>query len=373
MNICFLCYEYAKVSQGGLGVSTGILARQLAKNHSISVITSANGERAATYIDDGVIVYAVRPFILRIPILNIWFGDLIHKLCYNVQVYNKVRTLEKDTIVIAPEFGFEGLLPALNSWRVVTSLATPSFIDELYNKGKISLQNKIISWCERKQTMLSKKIVAKTYCIRDYIGECWNMPVERMAVLYNAIAVSGVSGAPEVDGPYLLFAGRIDKRKGADVLLQAFTKIRARFPSLQCLFVGGDLMNLVADYKQSNPAVPVAHYSQVAHERLLAIIHHAAVVVVPSRFENCSMVCLEALVLGRPLIVTEKTGAAELIEPGVSGFSIPNEDSEKLAETIAHCLTHDMTAFSQRAKERAERYNAETIHAKYEHFLLELV
>jgi len=369
MKICFLSYEYAFESNGGIGVSTTILARQFATEHDVSVITAASDGVASSYEDHGVIVYAVPSCIVRLPILNYWFGDLIHKICYNVQAYKKLRELGKETIVFASEFGFEGLIPALKGWKVVTRLATPTFVDALYNRRKLSFQNRIISWCERKQTIVSAQRVAKTAFIRDYIAAQWGVPVERMKIIYNAIDVPDVIAKPAIDQEYLLFVGRIDKRKGADVLLKAFTHLRERFPSLYCVFVGKDLLPIVAESPKGNDSARVVHYQHVAHDELLAIMKGAAAVVVPSRFENCSMVCLEALALGRPLIVTEHTGAAELVEPGISGFTFPSEDAVGLAEVISHCLTHDMTEISRGAHNRAMRYSLENVCAEYEPIL----
>ncbi len=290
MKICFLSHEYPPHSPGGIGYSIRVIACQLAHDHTVVVITCASGQEPYSFNDAGVLVHALSARIVRMPLLNYWFGNLIHKWCYNVHIYKKVRELGKEYIIIAPEFGFEGLLPAIGGWRVVTSLATPSFIDELYNRGKKSLQNRVISWCD-----------------------------------------------------------------------------------VRCVFVGKDLMEFISSFKKAHRNCAVDHYAHMPHAELLSIIEKATVVVVPSRFENCSMVCLETLALGRPLIVTEHTGAAELIDPGVSGFTFTNEDVPQLVERIAYCLTHDMTVISRQAEMRSHRYSGKYVSTEYEKVLARLL
>ena len=46
--------------------------------------------------------------------------------------------------------------------------------------------------------------------------------------------------------------------------------------------------------------------------------HHA--LVLPSRFEGMPLVVVEAMLCGRPCIVTDVGGNAELIRDGINGF-----------------------------------------------------
>lgn len=53
-----------------------------------------------------------------------------------------------------------------------------------------------------------------------------------------------------------------------------------------------------------------------------------------SESESFSLVCLEALSLGRPLIATDSGGPAELFEDGISGILVPNRNIQKMKEAI---------------------------------------
>jgi glycogen(starch) synthase len=373
MKLCFLSQEYLPHSRGGIGVSVSYLAKQLAKEHEVIVVTQSITGFDHSYVDEGVCVYAVHPIIVRIPLLNIVLGDFVHKLCYNVRVYFKLKSLGKEWTLHAAEFGFEGLLPALMGWRVLTRLATPTFVDDFFNRGKVSLQNKMISWCEKRQVLLSKKIIAQTTFIREFVAQNWHIDSRAISVVYNAVPKNTEKYVSKIKGTYVLFVGRIDKRKGADILLKAIERVVPFFPELRFVFIGRDLMRMIETYQKNNSLSVIIHYPVVEHTELLGIMQNASLVVVPSRFENCSMVCLESLALGKPLIITENTGAAELIEPGVSGFTFPYEDYDALATTIKRCLASDMKTIGRNALKRAHFFDPEKIQRENEQIMTGLL
>jgi glycosyltransferase involved in cell wall biosynthesis len=70
------------------------------------------------------------------------------------------------------------------------------------------------------------------------------------------------------------------------------------------------------------------------HEVLLPIVRHARLVVLPSRVDNLSNACLEAMGLGRVVIGTRGASFEQLIQHGLNGFLVAQDDQEELAATI---------------------------------------
>jgi UDP-glucose:(heptosyl)LPS alpha-1,3-glucosyltransferase len=61
--------------------------------------------------------------------------------------------------------------------------------------------------------------------------------------------------------------------------------------------------------------------------------------VLPTIYDPCANVCLEALYAGRPVVTTTGNGASELVEPGVSGEVVERpQDPEALAEACRRAL-----------------------------------
>jgi D-inositol-3-phosphate glycosyltransferase len=61
----------------------------------------------------------------------------------------------------------------------------------------------------------------------------------------------------------------------------------------------------------------------------------AETVVVPSHYESFGMVALEAMACGTPVVASEVGGLAFLVQDGVTGFTVPVDDPQALADRLA--------------------------------------
>ena len=78
------------------------------------------------------------------------------------------------------------------------------------------------------------------------------------------------------------------------------------------------------------------------------------VVMLTSRHEGLPNVLLEAQSLGIPVVAPDVGGMSEVVEQGITGWTIRNADANGLAERVLHCLTDE--AWRQAAVERAQRF-----------------
>jgi len=123
----------------------------------------------------------------------------------------------------------------------------------------------------------------------------------------------------------LLFVGGIGVRKGVHYLLEAVRQLN--HPQIELLLVGtieGD-KSWLADY-----AGRFRHISFVTHAKLCNIYRASDVVVLPSLHEGFSMVLIEAVASGLPVISTAHTGVPEMLKYGRCGFVVPIRDVEQL-------------------------------------------
>jgi glycosyltransferase involved in cell wall biosynthesis len=100
-----------------------------------------------------------------------------------------------------------------------------------------------------------------------------------------------------VDGPYVVYVGRIDHNKGCQALFdnfRAYAQSAARPPTL--LLLGSAVMAI--------PEHPlIRHLGFVSDDDKFDAIAGAGALLMPSPFESLSMVLLEAWALGRPVLV----------------------------------------------------------------------
>lgn len=115
------------------------------------------------------------------------------------------------------------------------------------------------------------------------------------------IDVEGFRIRYDVSGPYALYAGRIDAGKGCVEMLTYFDRYR-----WQCR--GGAQLLLIGRLAMPDPRVPGVRYlGYLSEAEKLAAMAGARVVVCPSPYESLSIVLLEALALGVPVLANARS------------------------------------------------------------------
>lgn len=130
---------------------------------------------------------------------------------------------------------------------------------------------------------------------RNLASRLWG--VEQGNVI--GMTIDAATAKPEsMPYPYLLYCGRIDALKGVDQLLAWFALYRAARPDsrLRLVLTGKDTLGL-----RKMPHVEFLGF--VSEERKLALMAGALAFVQPSRYESFSIVALEAMAQGTPIVV----------------------------------------------------------------------
>jgi D-inositol-3-phosphate glycosyltransferase len=144
--------------------------------------------------------------------------------------------------------------------------------------------------------------------------------------------------------------------------------MKPRFDNLCLAIVGGDLGSAEASdaearrlhqlREQLGLAPFVAFLGSKSQDTLQYYYSAAEAVVVPSHYESFGMVALEAMACGTPVVASEVGGLAYLIQDGVTGFHVPDQEPGELAGKICLLLSnHDLRReMSRNAVEDAQRY-----------------
>jgi len=145
----------------------------------------------------------------------------------------------------------------------------------------------------------------------------------------------GLPGA----APLAVCVGRLTRQKGQDVLLAAWPAVRRRCPRARLALVGDGDLRLAPE-----PGVTLAGAVDDVRDWLAA----ADVVVLPSRWEGMSLTVLEALAVGRAVVVSDIAGLAEAIGQG-TGVAVPPEDPAALADALVPRLLEPSRARAEGA------------------------
>jgi D-inositol-3-phosphate glycosyltransferase len=166
------------------------------------------------------------------------------------------------------------------------------------------------------------------------------------------------------DAPTLLFAGRIQPLKGADLAVQALAELADS--EAQLLIVGGpsgpdgeaELTRLHELTSKLHLTDRVRFVPPQAHHELARYYRAVDVCLVPSHSESFGLVALEAAACGTPVVAAAVGGLQSLVDDGVTGFLVDSRDPLDYAAPIEAILNRPEMAASMRlaAESRARRY-----------------
>ena len=97
---------------------------------------------------------------------------------------------------------------------------------------------------------------------------------------------------------------------------------------------------------------------EVEHHKLLEIMSSIDILICPSRDDPMPIVCTEAMMLSKPVIVSTHTGTASFIHDGINGFVFDSGNSKQLADSIVKAVnnSHLLPDMGKRARKIYEEY-----------------
>jgi len=172
--------------------------------------------------------------------------------------------------------------------------------------------------------------------------------------------------------PLLLFVGRIQPLKGADVAVETLAELDRDDVSL--LIVGGssgpdgdhEVQKLEKLVAECGLVGRVTMIPPQPHHVLSTYYRAADVCLVPSRSESFGLVALEAAASGTPVVASDVGGLRSLIDHGRTGFRILGRDPHDYAEATRRILDSPILAdeLSRCAADAAASYTWTTMAAR---------
>lgn len=185
-----------------------------------------------------------------------------------------------------------------------------------------------------------------------------------VAVLANCLDLTEVPESPAVRERVILFAGRVVADKGADAFVAACGKALPLLPGWRAEMIGADRFGpdspeteFLRGLRPAAEAAGVAMLGYRPHSEVLAAMARAAVVVVPSRWqEPFGLTALEAMACGAALVFAPRGGLPEVV--GEAGVPIEPEDPQGMAEALVGlaCDPARMAALGEAGRARAEGF-----------------
>jgi glycosyltransferase involved in cell wall biosynthesis len=185
-------------------------------------------------------------------------------------------------------------------------------------------------------------------------------PGARVVKVGNGVVVPAEGPAKE---PVVLFGGEVGMRKGVDVLLAAWERVRAGHPGWRLVIAGP-----VEPEIGALPLPPATTLlGAVSRAELQDRQARAAVAVLPSRDEALPMFLLEAMARGCAVVGTPVGDVPELLEG--CGRLVPVGDTAALAAALDELMADPATvaALGDAGRERVtRRYSSAVLAARFE-------
>jgi D-inositol-3-phosphate glycosyltransferase len=167
------------------------------------------------------------------------------------------------------------------------------------------------------------------------------------------------------DATMMLYVGRLQALKGADLALETLIELRRRGRHATLAIVGGPsgldgeatLERLHQRVAEAGVIDQVMFVAPQSHRLLSSWMRAADVTLVPSRAESFGLVALESSACGTPVVAADVGGLTSLIDEGETGFLVSGRDVEQWADVVERALDADQaTSLSNAAVIRARRY-----------------
>ncbi len=363
LRIVFLSQSWGPDSDSGIAMWTRQAAEGLvSRGHEVSVITRSPHDRHTVDFEQGIWVHRILPdrgANRQFPALP----DLPESLrSYCVAAFDEIMRIRLRRglhVVSGPIWDVEpmgvlaaGSIPLVVSVHTTAALALPHKPD----------------WTERvdfRRNHVDRVIAAETRMLREAphllanskalvrdVEAAHGLTLEpsRVTVIPHGLPADPLAGtmartaaADPDERVHAVFVGRLEHRKGADILLSELPALLASLPNLRVSFAGDDTIGAPTEpmrtaFERAHGGADwmtrVSFAGVLGRDALLELYRDADIVVVPSRYESFGLVVIEALRVGAAVLASGIGGIGEILDQDETGVLVPPGDGPALATAL---------------------------------------
>ena len=221
------------------------------------------------------------------------------------------------------------------------------------------------------------RIVCPSVSLRE-LSLGWGVTPEKVTVLPNSVsAPDGLADREELrrrhglEGPTLVFAGRLTPQKSLHVGLEALALSDG--VTLMIAGDGPDRADLERRAAELAPDGRARFLGARPRETVFELLRAADAALLTSSWENFPHMVVEALAVGTPVLATKTGGVAEVVTDGENGLLVPPGEPEALAAAIERYFGDERLGARLReaAAPSVEGYAPEAIYGQLEEILRE--
>jgi len=310
----------------------------------VTLALASDGPLAAEARDRGATVVVCESPVLRKSMLSV--RGLARLVATTVRAYRSGRRLLRS---VRPDVVLVNTL-TIPLWTVLPRFAglgrtRPRVICHVHEaEGKAS---RLIGWMLVTPLRFADGVLANSRYSIDVLRRSSAKVADRAVLIDNGVAgpAHAHRARTALDGPVrLLYIGRLSERKGVDLAVDAVRLLRERgceatLEIAGAVFPGYEWFeaSLREQIRRDNlqDAVRLHGFS----DDVWSLIERTDIVVVPSRFdEPFGNTAVEAILGGRPVIVSDTSGLREAAEGYASARFVPAGDAAAIADATIHLI-----------------------------------
>lgn len=374
MNVAMLSYHTCPLATlggkdtGGMNVYVHQITRTLGKlGVHVDVFTRSQDEHVPHVLHD--LGYQNRvvhiPAGPEVPLPKSELQRYIPKFVCGIKDFAKTKNIHYD--IIHSHYWMSGMaaIELSESWNIpfIQMFHTLGLMKNRIARSEAEMEGDYRIQGEKRVLVRADRIIAATLAEKSQLEFLYSANSSKISVIPPGVdtrhfypipkdEAKEVVGVPQ-DAHMILFVGRIEPLKGIDNLIKAIGIIQER-GVLQCcphqlIIIGGEpnakpedmnaemarLQDMVESLGIENFVIFLGKQDQ----QILPYYYSAAeVAVMPSHYESFGMVALEAMACGTPVVASQVGGLAFLIRDGETGFVVPGNDIESLADRLINLI-----------------------------------
>lgn len=234
------------------------------------------------------------------------------------------------------------------SWRIFNKLNVPFVVSEqqsAFLTGEFYRWSIITKWFLRKTIRHSKGIHTVSKTLKEKMESCGLN--NRYTIIPNCVDLNLIQlpSKKNTIKKILVVADLVDDIKNISGAIKSFANTEEIYSKAELHIAGGGrdekMLKALSDSFQ-NVSNRIFFYGRIDNKKVFELLSQSDVLVVNSRFETFSAICIEAMASGIPVIATKCGGPQEIITTE-TGVLIDVDSSEQLTSSLRKIIWEEIT------------------------------
>ncbi|MCM3091465.1 MULTISPECIES: glycosyltransferase family 4 protein [unclassified Cytobacillus] len=339
-KILLLTWEYPPHVVGGLSRHVHGLAGGLRQDYEVHILTANPGTLPGYECINGIYIHRVKPLNEKDPNFLHWILGL------NLAMEQKAIELSSShlfEIIHAHDWlvGASGLSlkESLHCPLITTIHAT----EYGRNNGIYTELQKFIHTKEEQLIHGSDQVIVCSEYMKEEVLHQFSIASEKISVIANGISKETLLDDPDSlleglsvkKGGRLIFSiGRMVREKGFDTLIEAAPLIKEKYQDAYLIVAGkGPMLEAHRKKARELKVDDIIHFPGFINDmQRLALFQKCEIAVFPSYYEPFGIVALEAMIMGKPAIVSNTGGLKGIVQHEYTGLLMATGDPYSFAE-----------------------------------------